>query len=138
MSVESGTTISDLSSNWPLNGDPILEGDDHIRLIKQILKSQFPGAEGDGLASPVNLTEEEFANLAGLSSSAQGQIDAINVILDQAVYDIAKNINDIGTKASTIALNDGLATKAATKSTSSVFGGIKHTFSNGTLNIITV
>ena len=138
MSVESGTTISDLSSNWPLNGDPILEGDNHIRLLKQILKSQFPGAAGEGLASPVNLTEEEFANLAGLTSSAQSQIDAINLTLNKAVADISKNVNDIGTKASTIALNDGLALKAATKSTSSVFGGIKHTFSNGTLNIITV
>ncbi len=138
MSVESGITISDLSSNWPLNSDPILEGDDHIRLIKQILKSQFPGELGDGLTSPVLLTEEDFANLAGTTSPAQEQIDAINVILEQAVYDIAKNINDIGTKASTIALNDGLDEKAATKSTSSVFGGIKHTFSNGTLNIITV
>ncbi len=138
MSVESGTTIADLSSNWPLNSDPILEGDDHIRLIKQILKSQFPGELGEGLASPVTLTEQDFENLAGTTSSAQAQIDAINLILDQAVSDIAKNINDIGTKASTIALNDGLDEKAATKSTSSVFGGIKHTFSNGTLNIITV
>lgn len=138
MSVESGTTISDLSSNWPLNGDPILEGDDHIRLLKKILKSQFPGELGEGLASPVLLTEQDFANLTGTTSPAQEQINAINLTLDKAVYDIAKNINDIGTKASTIALNDGLALKAATKSTSSVFGGIKHTFSNGTLNIITV
>ena len=138
MSVESGTTISDLSSTWPLNSDPILEGDDHIRLIKQILKSQFPGSSGAGLGTPVNLTESEFSYLSGLTESVQNQLNSINSTLSQLDYDVAKNINDIGTKASTIALNDGLATKAATKSTDSVFGGFKHTFSNGTLNIITV
>lgn len=39
MGLETGNTIADLNANWPLGSDPKAQGDDHIRLIKKILKA---------------------------------------------------------------------------------------------------
>ena len=77
MPLEAGTTISDLDSSWPLVGDAILQGDDHLRLIKAVLKAQFPGDLGQGLAIPIIATEEELNWLTGLTGNIQAQLDAI-------------------------------------------------------------
>lgn len=42
MSLETGTFISDLDVNNPVVGDQVLQGDDHFRLIKTVLKNTFP------------------------------------------------------------------------------------------------
>jgi len=42
MTVESANYISQLSTSNPAAGDNISEGDDHIRLIKTVLQTQFP------------------------------------------------------------------------------------------------
>tara|TARA_R110002020_G_scaffold131776_1_gene294484 strand:+ start:69 stop:557 length:489 start_codon:yes stop_codon:yes gene_type:complete len=42
MTVESASFISQLSTSNPAAGDNISEGDDHIRLVKTVLKTQFP------------------------------------------------------------------------------------------------
>jgi hypothetical protein len=42
MAVESATTLAGLNPAWPLGTDLKSEGDDHIRLIKSLLKSTFP------------------------------------------------------------------------------------------------
>lgn len=46
MSLETGVYISDLVSTNPTPSDLESEGDDHLRLIKAILKSAFPGFTG--------------------------------------------------------------------------------------------
>ena len=82
MPLESGTTISELDESWPLGGDPTLQGDDHLRLIKQVLQSQFPGELGAGFASVINASETELNYSVGLASNIQDQFDAIDVRLD--------------------------------------------------------
>ena len=42
MSIESGNFISDLQAHQPDSTDPVSEGDDHIRLLKEVLKGSFP------------------------------------------------------------------------------------------------
>jgi hypothetical protein len=42
MTVESASFISQLVTANPAASDNISEGDDHIRLVKSVLKSQFP------------------------------------------------------------------------------------------------
>ena len=42
MTVESATYISQLNTAYPAASDSIAEGDDHVRLVKSVLKSQFP------------------------------------------------------------------------------------------------
>ena len=46
MGLESATYISELDSANPLATDPISQGDDHLRLIKAVLKNQFSGLSG--------------------------------------------------------------------------------------------
>lgn len=75
MPVESGTTISELDDLWPLSTDGVNGGDNHVRLIKSILKSQFPGSGGDGFASPITATEAELNYVDGVTSPIQTQLN---------------------------------------------------------------
>lgn len=45
MSLESGTYVNDLVTTNPLGSDAILQGDDHLRLVKTLLKATFPNAD---------------------------------------------------------------------------------------------
>ena len=51
MTVESATYISQLNTAQPTASDNISEGDDHLRLIKSVLQSQFPNL-GTAAARP--------------------------------------------------------------------------------------
>ena len=77
MPLESSTTIANLDASWPLSTDFILDGDDHTRLIKSVLKAQFPGASGNGFAIPIIAHEDEINHLSGVTGNVQSQIDAI-------------------------------------------------------------
>src|SRR5262245_35656254 len=44
MGVEVATFIADLQPSLPAPTDPKSQGDNHIRLIKQVLQNTFPGA----------------------------------------------------------------------------------------------
>ena len=46
MALETGSFIDDLTITNPLGADAKNEGDDHIRLIKKVLKATFPGMGG--------------------------------------------------------------------------------------------
>ena len=46
MALESATYISQLVAANPTATDPISQGDDHLRLIKTVLKNQFSGLSG--------------------------------------------------------------------------------------------
>jgi microcystin-dependent protein len=51
MSVESATYINQLNTSYPAATDGLKEGDDHIRLIKSVLKNTFPNIDGPVTAS---------------------------------------------------------------------------------------
>ena len=42
MTVESASYISQLNTSNPAASDPLSEGDDHLRLVKSVLRTQFP------------------------------------------------------------------------------------------------
>ena len=42
MTIESATTISTLDPNNPAGGDDRKEGDNHIRMLKEVLQTCFP------------------------------------------------------------------------------------------------
>ena len=68
MGLETGTTISSFITSNPTSSDPVNQGDDHLRLIKSILKAQFPGAAGNGFATAITATEAEINALHGLTN----------------------------------------------------------------------
>jgi hypothetical protein len=77
MPLESGTTIAQLDPTWPLEGDDVNEGNDHLWLIKQVLQTQFPGALGLGFNIPIVATEDELNYSQGLTGNIQDQLDAL-------------------------------------------------------------
>lgn len=82
MPLETGVTLLQLDESWPLGGDPTNRGDDHLRLIKSILKTQFPGVGGNGFDTPILATEQEINWLAGLTGNVQAQFDSLGERLD--------------------------------------------------------
>jgi len=64
MGLETGTYISDLNSSNPVAGDPVNEGDDHIRLVKSTVKATFPSVTG-----AVSATHTELNKLDGVTAN---------------------------------------------------------------------
>ena len=63
MPLESATYISDLDSANPAATDLLSQGDDHIRLLKAVLKATFPNING-----AVTLSDEDLNGLTALIS----------------------------------------------------------------------
>jgi hypothetical protein len=74
MSLESTTTIAGLVAANPTAGDPFSQGDDHLRLIKTVLKTIFPGAASAGFSIPITATEAELNFVHGVTSAIQTQL----------------------------------------------------------------
>ena len=69
MGLESGppTYISQLNSANPTTSDDVAEGDDHIRMIKAVLKNQFSGLSG---TTAISSSEAELNIMDGVTSTA--------------------------------------------------------------------
>ena len=69
MGLESGppTYISQLNSANPTTSDDVAEGDDHIRMIKAVLKNQFSGLTG---TTAISSSEAELNILDGVTATA--------------------------------------------------------------------
>ena len=67
MALESGTYISQLNSSNPTTSDDVAEGDDHLRLIKAVLKNQFSGLTG---TTAISSSEAELNILDGVTATA--------------------------------------------------------------------
>ena len=77
MPLETGDVIENLDQSSPYPGEPVHLGDDHLRLIKAVLKNQFPGVLGDGYAIPITATEAELNYLTGTTSNVNANIAAL-------------------------------------------------------------
>jgi microcystin-dependent protein len=55
MALESATHIADLNAANPLSTDTVSQADDHLRLIKQVLKTTFPNLNAPVTATPAQL-----------------------------------------------------------------------------------
>ena len=64
MGIETASYISELVDTNPVVGDPVGEGDEHLRLIKTVLQTQFPNLT----AGAVNTTQTEMNLLDGVTA----------------------------------------------------------------------
>lgn len=71
MTVESATFLGQLDSSLPAGADAKSEGDQHIRLIKAVLKSTFPL-----VTNAVGASNGELSYCAGVTSNIQTQLNA--------------------------------------------------------------
>lgn len=80
MTVETATSISQLDPNLPAAGDLKSEGDNHLRLLKSVLQTQFPNFG----TNAITVTAAEVNYLGGVTSGIQTQLNAKGAITGQA------------------------------------------------------
>jgi hypothetical protein len=74
MTVETASYISQLDPTYPAAGDPKSEGDNHLRLVKTVLKTQFPNFGTNAITA----TAAEVNYLVGVTSAVQTQINTLD------------------------------------------------------------
>ncbi|MBK0633381.1 hypothetical protein GZZ44_10520 [Klebsiella aerogenes] len=57
MPLETAEFFNTLQPDWPLGTDPESQGDDHIRMIKQVIQNTFPAFDSAVLGSSENLSD---------------------------------------------------------------------------------
>ncbi len=79
INVETASYIGDLDASIPQLPDVVSDWDDHIRLIKRVLRNQFLGESGNGYIDPITINEVFINRLTGLTSNAQVQLDELRL-----------------------------------------------------------
>ena len=77
MGIESGNFITNLNSSYPLSSDNVSEGDDHLRLIKDVLKKTFPAGSnnaGPDQAVQVIIAKATAPSIAGNAAQSSGLV----------------------------------------------------------------
>ena len=104
MGLETGTYIDSLNSSNPAAGDPVNEGDDHIRLVKSTVKATFPNISGavTSTHTELNLLDGVTANtteLNYLDITTLGTAQASKAVTADANIDITgvRNFTMTGT-----------------------------------------
>ena len=86
MGIESGNFITNLNSSYPLSSDNVSEGDDHIRLVKNVLKKTFPAGSNDtgpDQAVQVIIAKATAPTISGSAAQSMGMVwlDTTNNLL---------------------------------------------------------
>ena len=67
MALETASYISQLTATNPTTSDSVAQGDDHLRMLKTVLKTQFSGLTG---TTAISSSEAELNILDGVTSTA--------------------------------------------------------------------
>lgn len=73
MTVESATNFDELNASLPPGTDPVSEGDDHLRLLKNVIKLVFPSNDGPGSFPGMDFF---FRDLDARTATFTGQIQS--------------------------------------------------------------
>ena len=73
MGIETADYISELVDTNPAVGDPVGEGDDHLRLIKKVLQTQFSGLAGT-TAIASSEAELNYNNITTLGTAEASKV----------------------------------------------------------------
>jgi hypothetical protein len=87
MGLESATYISQLTATNPTASDPVSQGDDHLRLIKSVLQSQFTTLG----AAAVTTTAAELNLLDGVTSVTYTAGDGLDLTGQAFSTDLVSN-----------------------------------------------
>ena len=88
MALESATYISELVDTNPVASDPVGQGDDHLKMIKTVLKTQFSGLSG---TTAVTASEAELNLLDGLTSLTYTAGDGLDLTGQSFSTDLLSN-----------------------------------------------
>jgi hypothetical protein len=86
MGIETGNFISNLNSANPLSSDNVSEGDDHLRLLKNVLKKTFPAGTNDSgpeQAVQIIIAKSSAPTMSGSAAQSMGMVwlDTTNNLL---------------------------------------------------------
>ena len=107
MALETATYISQLTATNPTTSDSVAQGDDHLRMLKTVLKTQFSGLSG---TTAISSSEAELNILDGVTSTAA----ELNIL--DGVTSTAAELNILDGVTSTAAelnIMDGVTSTAA-------------------------
>lgn len=76
MPVEAAGFVAELNASNPPSGDPVGQGDDHIRLLKDVLKATFPNASS-AVYFP-DIVASQTANFSILDQTDSGKVYPCN------------------------------------------------------------
>lgn len=130
MPLESASYVSQLEASNPASTDLLRQADDHIRLIKAVLKATFPNISGAVSATHTQLNQSSPAGLIALWYGSSASIPAGWVLCNGA--NGTPNLTDrfvIG--AGTIAAQGATAGAAAAVEDTAAGGAHSHTLSGG-------
>ena len=102
MSLETGTNISDLNSSNPTTNDNASQGDDHLRLIKVVLKTDFPSFVTS--ATGVVATQAELSVVGGVTGGVVTASKAL-VVDSSSKLDVL-NVDNVTINLNTISTTD--------------------------------
>lgn len=107
MAVEAANYISELDQTRPQGSDLISEGDNHITLVKKVVKQSFPNVSG-----AVSATNVQLSYVTGVTSAIQTQIDSRVAKSDpsSSIYGVDTGAENalVATVGSIAALTDGM------------------------------
>ena len=110
MALESGTTIDSLVATNPVSSDPLGQADDHMRLIKTVLKTTFAGITG--VADEDDMSSDSAAKLA-TQQSIKAYVNAAITAEDLDVTSDSGTIAiDLDSETLTIAGGTGIDSSA--------------------------
>ena len=69
MAVESADWVTQLVNTNPVVGDPVGEGDDHLRMLKTVLKNSFPSTSTTAIVPNVSGQSGKYLTNDGTDSS---------------------------------------------------------------------
>jgi len=117
MGLETATYISQLVDTNPTSSDPVSQGDDHLRLIKEVLQAQFTtlgAAAVTTTAAELNLLDGKTAvgDASGPGSSTDNAIARFDGTGGKTLQNSATTISDdgdivVGGTTPTVTIGDG-------------------------------
>lgn len=115
MTVETAVYLNALDSAKPANTELVAEGDDHLRLLKSVLKATFPGrglAEKQPIAKTITFAPglDEVSVLFLAKGATQANLPAISGLANGTHYWFWAEDNDLTLTTLDTALVNGAAT----------------------------
>lgn len=107
MGLETGDYISDLVATNPAGSDERKEGDDHLRLIKHVLKTTFANFNG-----ATDLSSDEASALSALNPALETILTIASVVLGMTKPLVAR-LTDAGAAAGPTLALDRVSSSAA-------------------------
>ncbi len=110
MALETASWVTQLVQANPVDGDPVGEGDDHLRMLKTVLKNSFPSTSTSAIVPDMSGQSGKFLTTDGTDSS-WGTVPDAGIQLDNADPWTHAQYNTLTDATIT---NDGTATPRTT------------------------